>query len=101
SRRGAPVGRAHERPRGGPAWYPPRMAVYLDEEMVGEDRNEIGYPHLLLCMGVTVLMRNGRLIGTHITTGTTEAQLLAEVKRRIQSDPSSPYLLYVTGDLAK
>jgi hypothetical protein len=77
------------------------MTIYLDEDQVGEDSKEIAYPHLALCMGLTCQMKNGRLIGTHITTGVTEAALLAEVKRRIESDPSNVHKLYLTGHIVK
>ena len=43
------------------------MPLYLDEDLVGQDPAEICYPHLLLCMGVTVLMQDGSLVGAHFT----------------------------------
>lgn len=75
------------------------MTIYLDEDCVGEDPNEIAYPHLLLCMGVTCQLQNGRLIGAHITNDSTEQTVLKEMKRRIDSDPSKPVALYITGHL--
>ena len=35
------------------------MTVYLDEDDVGHAPFSIAYPHLLLCMGVTVIMGDG------------------------------------------
>ena len=59
------------------------MPIFLDEDMVGQDAAEISYPHLLLCMGVTVLMADGTLIGAHFTTPGTEAAVGAEMVRQI------------------
>ena len=59
------------------------MPIFLDEDMVGQDGAEICYPHLLLCMGVTVLMADGHLIGAHFTTPSTEAGVGAELARQI------------------
>lgn len=78
------------------------MAIYLDEEMVGEDPNEVAYPHLLLCMGVTCVLDNGVLIGSHVTNGNTERVLLAEMRQRIEAHhPHIPRKLYITGDIAR
>jgi hypothetical protein len=77
------------------------MAIYLDEEMIGRDGGEIAYPHLLLCMGITVLLRDGSLVGAHLTNGNSEAGMLAEVANQVQASGVNPYLLYVTGHLAK
>ena len=71
------------------------MAVYLDEDMVGEDLNVIAYPHLVLCAGVTCLMSTGRLIGAHFTTPHTERALLRELHGRIESAEGDPRKLYV------
>src|SRR5712691_8761699 len=76
------------------------MAVYLDEEYVGSDPTEIIYPHLLLCMGVTCLMSDGRLFGAHIGDGSSEDAVLAGLKSRITGQPSKPVALYVTGNRA-
>lgn len=59
------------------------MPIYLDEEMVAGDPNEIRYPHLLLCMGVTVLLSDGSLIGAHFTNPSTEKGLIDEMKKQI------------------
>ena len=74
------------------------MPTYLDEDMVGQDPTEICYPHLLLCMGVTVLMADGTLIGGHFTTPTTEAGVAAEMVRQINAHPSAMYELYCAGN---
>jgi hypothetical protein len=77
------------------------MAVYLDEEFVGSDPNEIIYPRLLLCMSVTCLMSDGRLFGAHIGEATYEDAVLAGLKSRIAAQPSKPVTLYIIGDQAK
>ena len=42
------------------------MAIYLDEVHVGADPSTIGFPHLLLCMGL-VLVTDKMLYGIHLT----------------------------------
>jgi hypothetical protein len=74
------------------------MPIYLDEDMVGSDPNVVGYPHLLLCMGVTVLMSNSTLVGAHVTNHTTEAGVLKELADQISKIASAtPEHLYVAG----
>lgn len=41
------------------------MAVYLDENMVGTDAQVIGFPHLLVCMGL-LCMTDQNLYGVHL-----------------------------------
>jgi len=58
------------------------MPAYLDEEQLGSD-DIIGFPHLLLCMGVVVVTPDG-MHGMHFTNrGRTEAVVgyLAEYLR--------------------
>ena len=54
------------------------MPIFLDEDMIAGDPAEICYPHLVLCMGVTVKMSDGYLFGAHVTEPTTEALVLAD-----------------------
>lgn len=76
------------------------MPIFLDEDMVGEDPAEICYPHLLLCMGVTVLMSDGSLIGAHFTTPSTEAGIAAEMVAKIAAaHPATMHELYVAANL--
>lgn len=75
------------------------MAVYLDEDMTGEDPAEVCYPHLLLCMGVTVLMNNGSLVGAHFTKPSTEAALGAQMLVLINANGSGMRELYCTANL--
>ncbi|MGA7802283.1 MAG: hypothetical protein WCC36_15910 [Gammaproteobacteria bacterium] len=42
------------------------MAIYLDEVHVGNDPDLIGFPHLLLCMGL-VLVTSDNMYGVHLT----------------------------------
>lgn len=75
------------------------MPIYLDELMVGEDPNEIIYPNLLLCMGITALMSDGSLIGAHVVDGTREQEVLTEMANRIAlAAPETPVHLYCTGN---
>jgi hypothetical protein len=41
------------------------MPVYLDEDMVGTDPDLVGFPHLLVCMGV-LCMTERNLYGVHL-----------------------------------
>ncbi|OUS29438.1 hypothetical protein A9Q99_10110 [Gammaproteobacteria bacterium 45_16_T64] len=43
------------------------MPVYLDEENISSDDTTIGFPHLLLCMGL-VYVADGALHGIHLTS---------------------------------
>lgn len=61
------------------------MPIFLDEDMISSDPAEICYPHLLLCMGVTVKMSDGYLVGAHVTEPTTEAHVLAELVQQINT----------------
>lgn len=42
------------------------MPIYLDEDQMGADANVIGFPHLLLCMGLVCVTEN-HLYGIHLT----------------------------------
>jgi hypothetical protein len=56
------------------------MAVYLDEDCLGTDPRRIGFPHLLLCMGVVVLTDNA-LYGVHIVDGSDRNETIPEFGR--------------------
>ena len=43
------------------------MAIYLDETQAGSD-NVVGFPHLLLCMGLVCVARTNVLYGIHLDT---------------------------------
>jgi hypothetical protein len=76
------------------------MPIFLDENMVGDDANQIIYPRLVLCMGVTVLMSNGHLVGAHVTDHTTEAAVLAKLALEIAAlGPATAVHLYCTGNV--
>lgn len=75
------------------------MPVYLDEQMVGEDTSEVNFPGLILCAGVVVQMSNGRLIGVHITDGSSEKEMLAELKRRMTAAQGIARNLYIVTNL--
>lgn len=41
------------------------MAIYLNEDRLGKDDQIVGFPHLLICMGVVLLTRQN-MYGVHI-----------------------------------
>jgi hypothetical protein len=75
------------------------MAVFLDEDQVGADPIVVAYPHLLLCMGATVLMSDGSLIGAHYTTTHSEDKVGAAMAELIQLTPATMHRLYLTGNV--
>jgi len=77
------------------------MAIYLDEDMVGEDPTKIGFPHLVLCMGVVVVMGDGSLIGAHFTKPTTEPALLRLFAEKVRSNGSGMNELYCLANVAE
>ena len=74
------------------------MTVYLDEDDVGHDAHSIAYPHLLLCMGVTVIMGDGSIAGAHISTGDTEKSVLARLKELMALIPATTRQMLLTGN---
>lgn len=70
------------------------MSLFLSEDQVGSDQNMIGFPDLKLCMGMTVVMDDGSLIGAHISQESTEQALLNELKRKVEAHDSGMALLY-------
>ncbi len=77
------------------------MAIYLDEEQIGTDANMIAFPHLVLCMGVVVVMRDGSLVGAHFTTTKTEQILLHGMRRTILGNGSGIDQLYCLANLSQ
>ena len=77
------------------------MAIFLDEDMIGSDPTMIGFPHLVLCMGVVVLMRDGSLIGAHFTNPSTEHSVLLGLRRSIGINGSGMDQLYCMADMAE
>ena len=75
------------------------MAIYLDEDMVGADAATIGYPHLVLCMGVTVVMNDGSLLGAHVSNSSTEALVMGQLRQDIQRHAGQMAQLYCAADL--
>jgi hypothetical protein len=74
------------------------MAVYLDEDFIGQDGTELVFPNLLLCMGIGCQMRDGTLLGCHVSGSSTEEAVLAELKSRIDARPDRPRWLYMIAD---
>lgn len=79
------------------------MAVYLNECDAGVDAATIGFPHLLLCMGV-VAQIGGRLYGLHFDSpseSATEAAALNTYIRSKGADPANGVRLYGCCNRAK
>lgn len=75
------------------------MAIFLDEQMVGSDAALIGFPRLILCMGVVVLMDDGTLVGAHFTTGESEQDLLRLLAIAVRDHGGAKQELYCVADL--
>jgi hypothetical protein len=52
------------------------VPVYLNENQPGSDRRAIGFPHLLICMGV-VMQTGAWLYGYHFDSPNTTAESAA------------------------
>ncbi len=76
------------------------MAIYLDEDEVGADAQTIGFPHLLLCMGVAVVMNDGSLIGAHVSSLSTENVVLGQLNADIVAHGGAMQYLYCFADMA-
>ena len=74
------------------------MAVFLDEDQVGADPVVVAYPHLLLCMGATVLMSDGSLVGAHFSDASTEPAVARALAELIRLTPATMQRLYLTGN---
>ena len=74
------------------------MTLFLDEDMVGSDRTELAYPRLILCMGVTCVLGNGTLVGTHINGTHTEKALLAKLAEEVQRIGGGCQLMIMAGN---
>lgn len=74
------------------------MTVYLNENDVGHELNSIAYPHLVLCMGVTMIMGDGSVAGAHITTHSTEVKTLKKLVEIMALVPATPRKLLLTGN---
>jgi len=57
------------------------MAIYLDEMQAGSDPNVIGFPHLLLCMGLVCVSRTNVLYGIHLDTPANTDDLINGFRR--------------------
>jgi hypothetical protein len=77
------------------------MAIYLDEDEVGADAATIGYPHLVLCMGVTVVMADGSLCGAHVSSSTTENVVMGQLLADVNGNGSGMRQLYCFADYAE
>jgi hypothetical protein len=74
------------------------MAIYLNEDEAGTDATVVCYPHLVLCMGVTLLMDDGVLIGAHFTDSSTEDKVSQKIKKLITTHGGSATRMYLTGN---
>jgi hypothetical protein len=74
------------------------MPKYLNEDQVDTDSNVVCYPHLLLCMGVTLLMDDGALIGGHYTRKSTEEKVSNKIIAAITKHGGRATRMYMTGN---
>ncbi len=75
------------------------MAIYLSADEIGADLKEIGYPHLRSCMGVTLVMGDGSLIGANFGVASSAPETAARLMALIQAKPGMTIrCMYVTGD---
>ena len=77
------------------------MAIFLDEDEIGVDATMIGYPHLLLCMGVAVVMNDGSLIGAHVSNQATEANVLNGLLQKVAAHGGAMAQLYCFANMAE
>jgi hypothetical protein len=83
----------------GKSFHQDHMAIYLSADEIGADLKEIGYPHLRSCMGVTLVMGDGSLIGASFGTAAAAPETAARLQALIQSKPGMTIrCMYVTGD---
>ena len=83
----------------GKRFHQDHMAIYLSADEIGADLKEIGYPHLRSCMGVTLVMGDGSLIGAHFGLATSTPETAARLLALIQAKPGMTIrCMYVTGD---
>ena len=74
------------------------MAIYLNEEQVGSDQTVVAYPHLVLCMGLTLQMDDGSLIGAHFTTSSSEEKIAGKILNEIADHGGQPTKMFLTGN---
>lgn len=74
------------------------MPLYLNEDEVVSDPHVIGYPHLVLCMGMTLQMDNGHLIGGHFVSVDSQKDVGARIARQITAHGGTPVRMYLTGN---
>ncbi len=62
------------------------MAIYLDEDQFGNDTALVGFPHILLCMGVVVMTSND-LYGAHLGwPGTPSDNVITQLRTLINNN---------------
>lgn len=62
------------------------MGIYLDEDQFGNDNSVVGFPHIVLCMGVVVMTSND-LYGAHLASaGTASANVIRVLRDLIVQD---------------
>lgn len=70
------------------------MTIYLDEDLVGTDKNELVFPHLLLCMGIVAQFADG-LVGAHVSAVATEDAVLGGLRTQMGAFSGAPIRLYM------
>jgi hypothetical protein len=72
------------------------VAVFLDEMQCGTDRRMIGFPNLMLCMGVVLLYKDD-MFGMHFThpgCSVANAQVLRHYTKSLGLKPNDAVALY-------
>ena len=77
------------------------MALFLDEEEVGSDGALIGFPHLVICGGIVILMDNGTLVGAHVSAREVERAVLYTLRRKTLEIGGEMRRFYLVADLDK
>lgn len=75
------------------------MAVFLNEEEIGSDPALIGFPHLVLCGGVVVVMNTGTLVGAHVSNPRTETAVLYALRQRTLEVGGAMQRIYLVANL--
>ena len=77
------------------------MTIMLSEDQYGIDDARIGFPGLITCMGLVVLMNDGKLVGAHVVLPDFEPLLLQKVGSKITKNGSGIDSIYGLADVAK
>lgn len=77
------------------------MAIMLSEDQYGTDASRIGFPGLISCMGLVVLLNDGSLVAAHVVLPDLEPLLLQKVGSKVTRNGSGIDTLYGLADVAR